>query len=195
MAIKTNGLRTETAQNLVLDAGAIYKNLEYDELTGEFTGTALGATSGGNEFTAELEIRESEIDGKKTGVKGLEFIDSHNAQLVVNLKEVTAENIKLGIGAADIDDTDENFQLITPRTVFKLDDYVENIAFVGRLSGSQRPVVIVIENALSMEGLSLTAEDNNEAIIPITFKGHLDSEEAGTDKAPYRIYYPKTQVA
>lgn len=193
MAVSTVGITKQTAERLLLDAGAIYKNLVYEN--GEFTGEALGATSGGNEFTVEIEQRQPEIDGLKSRVKGMSFVDTHEASLVVNLKELTAQNIKLAIGPADIDATDENFDVITGRTTIKAEDYVENIAYVGRLSGSNKPVVIILKNALSAEGFTMTSEDNNEAVVPITFNAYADFEDAQAGKTAYEIYWPKENGA
>jgi hypothetical protein len=191
MAVKTVGVTQNTAERMLLDAGAIYKNLQYDELSGEFTGEVLGATSGGNEFVVEIEQRAPEIDGVKSRIKGLKFVNSHEAQLTVNLKEITAQNIKLAIGPADIDESDANFDIVTGRTAIQNGDYLENIAFVGRLSGNDKPVVIQLQNALSAEGFTLSAEDDNEAVIPITFHAHADFEDAQAGKVAYQIYYPK----
>lgn len=194
MALSTNAMRKETVERLLLDAGAIYKNLEFDETSGEFTGEVLGATSGGSEFVSELELRQPEIDGAKGRVKGMEFVDAHNANLVVNLKELTAENVRMGIGPADVDTSDENYDIVQPRYKIEMGDYTDNIAYVGRLSGSNKPVVIMLDNVLSAEGFTLTAEDNNEATIPITFYAHKTLEELDTDEAPYRIYWPKAEA-
>src|SRR5690606_15961992 len=130
-----------------------YKNLQYAD--GEFTGELLGATSGGNEFVVEVEQRAPEIDGVKSRIKGLKFVNAHEAHLVTNVKEITAENIKLAIGPADIDTQDTNYDVISGRTHIKDEDYLENIAYVGRLSGNQKPVVIILKNALSAEGFSM----------------------------------------
>jgi hypothetical protein len=194
MAVKTVGVSQNTPDRMLLDAGAIYKNLTYDDLTGDFTGTALGATSGGNEFVVEIEQRAPEIDGAKSRIKGLKFVNSHEAHLVVNLKELTAENIRNAIGPADVDTSDTNYDVVTGRQSIELTDYLDNIAYVGRLSGNQKPVVIILDNALSAEGFTMTSEDDNEAVVPITFHSHLDLEEIGTDKVPYKIYWPKESV-
>lgn len=191
MSVSTVGVTQQTPERMLLDAGAIYKNLIFDDLTGTFTGDALGATSGGNEFVVEIEQRQPEIDGVKSRIKGLSFVNSHEAHLVVNLKELTAENIKNAIGPADIDETDTNFDIITGRTTIKDEDYLENIAYVGRVSGSQKPVVIILKNALSAEGFTLSSEDNNEAVIPITFNAYADFEDAQAGKSAYQIYWPK----
>src|SRR5690625_2307640 len=113
--VKKSGYRKETAENLLLDAGAMYANLEFDsdgflQLNEEGlpTGEALGATSGGNEFTVEVEWYQPEIDGVRTSVKGLDQITQHDAQLVTNLKEFTVKNLKRAIAAADVDESNEH---------------------------------------------------------------------------------------
>lgn len=190
------GVTKQTPSRLLLDAGAIYKNLKYDETKKEWSGIALGATSGGNEFTSEIETREPEIDGIKSPIKGLVFVNSHIAQLLVNLKELTAQNIKDAIAAADIDEdnTIEGYDKIVPRANIQLNDYLDNIAYVGRLSNNKNPVIIILKNALSVEGMELSTEDDNEATVPITFKAHNDFDDAMEEKAPYEIYWPKEET-
>jgi hypothetical protein len=188
--VKTNGLTANSPLHYLMDAGAIYKNLTYDELTGDFTGTLLGATSGGNEFALAQEIRNLEVDGAKGPTKGNVVIDSETATLTVNLKELTASNIALAIAGSQTT-SDTNYDVITSKKKIELSDYLQNIAFVGRLSGSSDPVVIVIDNAISLEGLTVTTTDKNEAIVPVVFTGHEDE----TGVSPYKIYWPKVVVA
>lgn len=187
------GVTKQTPNRLLLDAGAIYKNLTYDKTEKKWTGEALGATSGGNEFTTEMETRQPEIDGIKSPIKGMEFVNEHGAQLVVNLKELTAENVKTAIAAADIDEGNdiEGYDKIVPRARIEIKDYLENIAYVGRLSNNKKPVIIILKNALSVEGMELSTEDDDEAVIPITFKAYNDFDDAMEEKAPYEIYWPK----
>src|SRR5690625_382123 len=174
MAVKQSGYRKETVENLLLDAGAMYANLEFDEdgflqLNDEGfpTGEALGATSGGNEFTVEQEWYQPEIDGVITAVKGLDFITEHNAQLVTNLKEFTIDNIKRALATADVDTSNEHYDVVKPRNIVKDEDYIKNIAYVGRLSGNKKPIIILLENALSIEGLSSSFEDEGDNTLPV----------------------------
>lgn len=186
MAVQTNGITANTPLRYLMDAGAIYKNLTYDVATGVFTGTLLGATSGGNEFALAQEIRHIEVDGVKGQLMGNSVIDSEIPTLTVNLKEVTAQNIALAI-AGSTTTSDANHDIITSKGKIEISDYLDNVAFVGRLSGNSKPVVIVIDNAIALEGLTISASDKTEAVIPVVFTGH--EEVAGV--APYRIYFPK----
>lgn len=194
---KANGYRAETAEHLLLDAGAVYANLAFDaegflelDADGFPSGEPLGATSGGNEFTVEVEWYQPEIDGVRTSVKGLDFQSEHNAQLVTNLKEYTVENLKRAIATADVDESNAQYDVIKPRTYVKDTDYIENIAYIGRISGKSKPVVILLENALSIEGLSASYEDEGDNTLPITFRASANAEDAG-ERPGYSIIYPR----
>jgi hypothetical protein len=191
MTLKTTGYTANSPLHYLLDAGAVYKNLVYDELTGDFTGEVLGATSGGNEFALAQETRVIEVDGLKGNGKGNTVIDSEVPTLTVNLKELTAQNIALALAGGNVDTSDTNYDIITSKGKIELSDYLQNIAFVGRLSGSTKPVVIVIDNALSLEGLTITTADKAEAVVPVVFTGHYDENSVEAGEAPFRIYWPK----
>lgn len=193
MALKTTGYTANSPLNYLLDAGAIYKNLVYDALTGEFTGQLLGATSGGNEFALSQETRVIEVDGLKGQGKGNVVIDSETPSLTVNLKELTATNLSLSIAGSKTT-SDTNYDIITTKGKIELTDYLDNIAFVGRLSGSSKPVVIVIDNAISLEGLTLSTQDKAEAVVPVVFTGHYDENNVESGAAPFKIYWPKVVV-
>jgi hypothetical protein len=190
MALQTTGYTANSPLHYLLDAGAIYKNLVYTEATGEFTGDLLGATSGGNEFALAQETRVIEVDGIKGQGKGNVVIDSETPSLTVNLKEITAANLQLAI-AGSTSTSDTNYDIITTKGKIELTDYLNNVAFVGRLSGSSKPVVIVIDNAISLEGLTVTTADKAEAVVPVVFTGHYDENNVETGAAPFKIYFPK----
>lgn len=187
MALKSNGFTNKSTERFIIDAGAVYLNSTFDEGTGEFTGTLLGATSGGNEFVIQQELREIEVDGVKGRGKGLEVITFQNPTLTVNLKEMTAENLTMALAGGELDTSDTHYDVLTSKGTIDLEDYISNIALVGRLTGSEKPVVIVVENVLSIEGLTMTFEDDNEVVIPVAFAGHYDE----SSKAPFKIYFPK----
>lgn len=189
MPVSTVGFSSDTPSRLVLDAGAVYKNVTY--AAGDFTGTLIGATSGGNEFVFKQSLRKIEIDGAKGPVKGLEIIEKEEAELNINLKELTAENIALAIAGSAVDGTDTTYDVITSKGKIELTDYLDSIAYVGRQSGTNKPVVIILENVLSMEGLSFKTEDNKEVVIPIKFAAHSDEADVQAGTLPVRIYWPK----
>jgi hypothetical protein len=134
-------------------------------------------------------MRQIQIDGIKGNAKGLQVIDSVEIKIKANMLESTPENLRLAING-DIDETGLVYDVISGRTTIELTDYIDNIAWVGRLSGSSEPVIIIIENALSTGGLQLKQEDNKEGIIPLEFTAHFDPSAPTT--VPFEIRFPKS---
>ena len=195
MAVKTNAYTSKTPDRYLLDAGAIYFNLTFDKATGEASGDLMGATNGGNEFTIEQEMRDIEIDGVRGRSKGGSVIQSENADLTVNLKELTANNIEKAIAGATRDsDSMVGYDIISSKGRIEMDDYTDNVAFVGRISGNKKPVIFVLDNVISLEGLGITTSDDDEATVPIKFGAHYDADTTELEAAPYRIYWPKEET-
>ncbi len=190
---KYSGFTTETAKNLLLNAGAYFKN--YDVGTDDFdsavtAGKLIGATKGGGEFSAVPEIRQIEVDGVAGRAKGLETIDSWDIYLKANVLEVKEATIQSGLAASSVDtSTNTNYDIITASNNLEVSDYIDNITWVGTLSGSDKPVIIQIFNALNTEGLKFSTTDKAEATISLTFYAHYTQDDL--DTPPFKIYYPK----
>lgn len=190
---KYSGFTTETAKSLLLNAGAYFKN--YDVGTDDFdsavaAGKLIGATKGGGEFSAVPEIRQIEVDGVAGRAKGLETIDSWDIYLKANVLEVKEATIQSGLAASSVDtSTNTDYDIITASNNLEVSDYIDNITWVGTLSGSNKPVIIQIFNALNTEGLKFSTTDKAEATISLTFYAHYTQDDL--DTPPFKIYYPK----
>lgn len=184
------GLTPATPDNLLLDAGAFFKGyIVGTDTPATATAKLLGATSGGGAFSAVPTVRKIEVDGAKGNVKGLQVIDDWTVTMTANAKEVTVQNIALALGAATLGTATDGYQKITGKCEIEDSDYVDNITWIGKLKGSDTPVIIVLNNALSMNGLTLTFTDKTEAIIALTLTGNYDLEDLETP--PFAIYYPQ----
>lgn len=193
-----SGFTKDTPEHLLLDAGAFFKDFLYEEggssndtfESAVSSGKLIGATKGGGEFSAVPEIRSIEVDGVKGRAKGLETIDSWEVYLKVTVLETTPESIKAALGAATVDsEADEKYDIITGNADIDLNDYLDNVTWVGTLSGSHEPVIIQVFNSISTDGLKLTVQDKGEATIPMTFYGHYTFDDLATP--PFKILYPK----
>lgn len=182
--VTTTGFNIKTMDHLLLDAGAVYKNF------GETDQAIIGATSGGNEFDAKAKIRQIDVDGvKAANAKGMEVIDNITTTLKCSFIEVTREILQAAL-IADVDTTsDPNYDILTGKTVIADSDYIKNIAWVGTLSGSGKPVIIIIYNALCLDGLQLKTQDSKDNVIDVTLTAHADPTKP--KDLPYKIYYPK----
>lgn len=187
---KYSGLTADTAKHLQLDAGCFIKNYDVSKTYEQQKANIIGATAGGGSFSAVPTIRQIEVDGKKGAVKGFEALDEWVVTLNANVKELTVDSLKLALatGRSDAASNPTGYTKITASNEIEATDYVDNIAWVGRLSGSQTPVIIVIYNALATNGLNLTFADKAEAVAAVTLTGHYTIEDLETP--PFAIYYP-----
>jgi hypothetical protein len=190
---KYSGFTTKTAESLLLNAGAYFKNFDVEKDTFDTAvsaGKLIGATKGGGEFSATPTIRQIEVDGVAGRAKGLEVIDSWETYLKATVLEIKKETIKSALCSAKIDETsNEDYDIISANAQIGLDDYIENVAWVGTLSGSNKPVIIIVKNALNTGGLKLATQDKSESTVEMTFYGHYTQEDLETP--PFEIYYPK----
>lgn len=187
------GFNANTAKKLLLDAGAFVKDFEPATDTWDTIKDTkvIGATQGGGSFSAVPTIRRIEIDGVKGAAKGLEALDEWVVTITANVKEVSADTLALALAGAKSEDTETptEYKKITAKNEIALTDYLTNIAWIGKLSGSDKPVIIVVKNALCTNGLSLTMADKAEGVIALTFTGHYDP--TALDSPPFEIYYPE----
>lgn len=188
-----SGFNAETKDKLLTGAGAYFKNFVYGEDTYESAkaaGKLVGATQGGGEFKATPSIRQIEVDGVAGKAKGLEVIDSWEVSMAMNLLETTEESLKMSLGIASIDsETDGSYHIIQGNNMIGDEHYIDNITYVGTITGSNEPVIIQVFNALSSDGLTLKTEDKKEAVLAVTVYGHYTEEDL--DNPPFKIYYPK----
>lgn len=191
---KYSGFTTDTAKSLLLNAGAFFKNFTVGTDTFDSAvagGKLLGATKGGGEFSAVPTVRPIEVDGVAGRAKGLEVIDSWDVYLKAKVLEIKKSTVKAALAAA-VETTStsvSDYDIINAKNSIELSDYIDNIVWVGTLSGSDDPVIIEVKNAINTDGLKLTVTDKNEAVIEMTFYGHY--EQTDLDTPPFNIYYPK----
>lgn len=197
-AIKTNGYTAETAKHYLLNAGAIFKNVKYNSTSKKYEGDPLGATVGGAKCDIVINLRQPEVDGILAKVKGNDLIESVEATLEGTLKEWKKENIaqalfadiKAGDGTTD----PPEYKVITGRNEILPTDYVDNICYVGKISGEDKPVIIMLKNAINTSGLSFEAKDKDEGGIEFKFEARADADKPEDVNKIWKIIYPETVV-
>lgn len=190
-----SGLNANTKKKLMLGEGAIFKNYHVDEDNYESAraaGKLIGACQGGSTFEATATVRNIEVDGIPGAVTDLEEIDRWDASLQTTFLEVSAETIKAALGA--VETSHENgYTHITGRADFISSDYVENITFVGSISGTDAPIILQIKNAIGNGQLSINVKNGDEAKVPVTFNGRYTIETLSAP--PFDIWYPDIMQA
>ena len=187
-----SGFQTDTAEKLLLDAGAFFVDFDVDSDTFDTAvtgGKLLGATRGGGQFSAIPQMRAIQVDGVKGKAKGLQVIDDWVVKMNANVLEVTKDSLAKALTASEVDETDPAYIEITSKNYIAVADYIDNITWVGKLSGNDEPAIIQIYNALNTNGLTLQTQDAAEAVIALEFEGHYAADEL--DEPPFKIFYPK----
>lgn len=184
---RRNGITKETADRFLVDAGAVYINLdEPDE-------RLLGATSGGNSFTLNQEFRQPEIDGSPGPLKGTRRIISVEPVMEINLIELSKENLMMALAGADSvampDESAATHDSIRRNRNITAADYVKNIALIGTVSGSDEPAIFIIYNGMHDDNVELGTEDQSEGILTLSIKGHFDPENMAQE--PWEIRWPR----
>lgn len=196
MTLKKTGYTEKTSDSYLVDAAVVYTDVTFDELEGGFAGTLHGATSGGVSVLIEQTYRDIEVDGTShTRVKGNKVLESAVGTATVNLKEITAESIKQSLNgtiSVSAEDAPAGYKEIRSKRYVDDADYINNMAIVGKISGTDKPILIILDNVLATSGLDLGTEDNGETVIEQTFEAHASYEQLDKDEFPWRILYPDT---
>lgn len=191
-----NGLSDQTFESLVLDAGAVYFNINLTALEGGgdmstaiqnaiATAIPIGATRGGATFTTGREIREVEADGQLGPTKGLQRRTAVRPALTVNLLEQTIDNLRRQFPGAVVE-TKGSFELITGGPITS-QTYVDNVALITTYGEQGKFIVFIVENALVLESPEFATEDKNEVATEVTFVGCFSGVGAAE---PWRVYVP-----
>ena len=203
----TSPIRSETFENLQLNAGIFIKNfyatassstdaaaLKTAITTAITTGTdILGATRGGGSFTVTREIRTPEVDGMRYPFKGGDFVDSVDAFLSTTLVEVTPNSIAATLGNVT-STTAGKKTTIKMHTAIESADYLTDICWVGDIADG-RLVLICLKNALNTADFTLTFTDKGEGTLAAEFHARQASV-TDYDNAPFEIiYFDKTASA
>lgn len=196
MTLATKGYTENTPKHYLIDSATVFRNVTYATVPG-FAGTLIGATQGGVTVTIEQNYRYPEVDGTahlQGKVRGNAILESATAQVVINLKELTAENLRAGLNGTMVDalaaEAPTGYKKITTKRAVASGDYLTNIAVVGKIAGTAQTVIFIIDNPLCTGGVEIATEDNDEAVIELTYVAHATAAQVTADEFPWRILFP-----
>lgn len=186
---KVSGVTDKTPKNIMLNAGTLYKNMKYEG--DAWTGTILGATSGGTKFSVVPELYDIPIDGVLVKAKGATQKVGENAKIETNMVELTKDWYKMTIIGKEGTSDDNRFDVIESKANIEDTDYIENFAYVGFMTDGT-PTMIIFDYALCTSGLEGEGKNKEAAVFPATFECYADLSEGLTNKLPYHIYVAKS---
>ena len=195
MALAKHGVTAETPSNIPLGAGTWFKGLKYEE--GGWTGTVLGATSGGSSIKITPEVKDIEVDGALALAKGLAVMTGGAGEAEVNFAELNKDILKMTTLGEVLDSNAEGyvegFDCIQTKNAIVEGDYVENLGFVGYTADQTKQIIVILDYALCKSGFQFDAKNKENSVVKATFTayGGIDTD---LDKVPIRIYYPTAQT-
>jgi hypothetical protein len=184
---RLHGITENSYRRFVIDSGEV--RLGY--VDADNTGVLLGATRGGSTFTIETEYRIMEVDGAKGPVKGGRRITKVVAKMEVNFIEITPALINLALPGSTT--TEEPSDAPTHSEIKRAlqlaaANYSDSVALLGEVSGSDRPIVCILQNVLADGNFEIAATDNEESVLKIQFTAHFTPEDLDTE--PWIVRFP-----
>ncbi|MGX9822912.1 Ig-like domain-containing protein [Lactococcus lactis] len=196
MTLPNSGYTKTSSENFMINAGTIVVNVEWDETSKSFTGTPLGATSDGTKVNIEQKYRKISVDGTgHVDVQGLWVLDEAHATVGAKLKELTAENMALGLNGTKNESADyDGYTEIKSKRYLEEGDYIKNMGIVGKLTGSEKPIIILLDNVLTTSAFALETKDGDEAAIDYEGTANASFEQLQNDEFPWTILYPTDET-
>lgn len=191
---------------LQTEAGVLLS--KFDPTTGAIEDTdILGATTGGFQFTDTPTITDfgEDIDNVPGQLKQLQRITQRTVTLSSTFASMSEKAVKFVMGACDATDRagsspDKKVRQITPRDTLQIDDFANEIWWVGDYSQYNEPdnanagfIAIRLKNALSTGGLAITTTKSSKGTMAFTITGYYNA--ANVKEMPYEIYIKEGKVA
>lgn len=171
----------DTFTGLQLDAGVLLKKFTPTAPAAPADEDIICATTGGINATCVPTYSDlgEDVDNCPVNMKELKHLDSWECKLSFTSLGMSANAIKLALGAADIGATSASKQdTITPRRDLKQTDFTD-LWWVGdRADGGC--VAIQIKNALSTGGFSLQTTKNGKGQLSVELTGHVSIDAQDT---------------
>ena len=133
----------------------------------------LGPSRGGGEFTVTETIRDVEFDGRQGKTKGMQVLESQDANLKITSLCSSQEDLALALVGAKMDETNQSITNKQSGTWIPTDNYLENVTAFAKLSGGKFKKITIF-NGLHESGLSFSTKPKAENEHNLDFVAHFD---------------------
>lgn len=170
-----------TFKELQLDAGVLLKTFDPTTAAEPDDADIICATTGGISASCVPTYSDmgEDVDNCPVNMLELKKLDSWECKMSFTSLGISADGIKLALGAADVANGK-----ITPRRDLKTTDFAD-IWWVGdRADGGM--AAICLKNALSTGGFSLQTTKNGKGQLSVELTGHVSI--SAQDAMPMEFY-------
>ena len=192
MAIVNHGITPNTPSNILLGAGTYYKGLKFEG--NAWSGTVLGATSGGGKISIKGEFIDLELDGALVKFKGQTVKQGGTASAEVSFAEVSKDVLKMGTLFAEGTTDATGYTLLQDKANIVDGDYIENFGFVGQTADGSKNIIVIFDYALCTSGMELEPKGKEQSVIKLTLEA-VAANSGDLNTLPVKIYYPSTTAA
>ena len=183
-----HGITANTPGAILLGAGTYHKNLKFEG--NAWSGTCIGATSGGGKVSITSELTDIEVDGALVKVKGLTVKQGGTASMEINFVELSADVLKTATLMEAGESDASGFAMLKDKAHISEGDYLENFGFVGMTADGSKQIVVIFDYAICTSGLELEAKNKESTVIKATLEA-CAAIDGDLDTLPVRIYYPE----
>lgn len=188
MTIGKHAVNTTTPGNILLGAGTYHRGLTCTG--GTWSGTVLGATSGGGKISIKGEFIDLDIDGALVKFKGQTVKQGGTATAEVSFVELTEDIIKMA--TLFTEGTDANatgFKVLQDKANITEGDYIDNFGFVGFTADGSKQIIVIFESAICTSGMEIEAKNKEQSVIKLTLDAVAEND-GNLNTIPVKIYYP-----
>lgn len=187
MSIVKHGITAGTPSNILLGAGTYYKGLKFN--SNAWSGTVLGATSGGGKISIKGEFVDLELDGALVKFKGQTIKQGGTATAEVSFAELTPDVLKMGTLFAEGTSDADGFDMLQDKAHIVDGDYIENFGFVGYTADGSKQIIVIFDYALCTSGMELEPKNKEQSVVKLTLDA-VAANSGDLNTLPVKIYYP-----
>ena len=191
MVMGKHAITTDTPSNILLGAGTFHKGLKYEG--GKWSGTAIGATSGGGKISIVGEFTDIELDGMLVKTKGMTIKQGGKVTADVTFAELTNDIIKMGTLFEEGESDVEGYTLLKDKARITEGDYIDGFGFVGYTADESKQLIVIFESAICTSGLEIEGKNKEQSTFKLTLEA-VAKNEGNLDTLPIKIYYPDVPV-
>lgn len=191
MGRKFSKISQKAFESMQINAGVVLNKFDPSGTTEIQDADIICATSGGITATCKANFTDlgADVDNAQKNTAELMQIEDYDCTMAFTALNVTADVIKLALGAADVSD-----KKVTPRMTLNptasTGDF-KDIWLVGDTIDDGF-VAVRLMNALSTGGLTLKTTDKEKGNIAVTLTG---CPRLGSDTVPMEWYYSPKAAA
>lgn len=189
--MKFNKIPQSTVEDMILNVGMLLKRFDPNNPADPADSDIICATTGGVNITCTPEYEDffEDVDNAPNNTKEGKQLVRWNCGLGTTCLGVSKKQIRLALGAADID---ADTGAIKPRRDLRGTDFEEKMWWVGPKGGGGMCAICLL-NALSTGGFSLQTTKNGKGQIALELTGHVSI--ADQDVVPMQFYSTDAEEA